>query len=165
MFNLGKQLIRVLFVSQTAAMKSLLLLIMIFSSFLAGAQAPDLSEAESHAKQNHKLILLEFSGSDWCIPCIRMEKEIFQKESFINYSKEHLVLLHADFPRLKKHQLPKEQAKKNEELAEKYNKEGAFPYTVLLDADGKVLKQWDGLVAASPEEFINQIQPFTGANN
>lgn len=146
-------------------MKLFLLSMITFACFFANAQAPNLSEAKSYAKENHKLILLEFSGSDWCIPCIRMEKEIFQKDSFVNYSKEHLVLLHADFPRLKKHQLPKEQAKNNEELAEKYNKEGAFPYTVLLDADGKVLKQWDGMVATSPQEFIKQIQPFTGANN
>jgi len=146
-------------------MKSILLCVMICFSFFARAQAPDLDEAESDAKQNHKLILLEFSGSDWCIPCIKMEKEIFQKESFIKYSKDHLVVVHADFPRLKKHQLPKEQAEKNEKLAEKYNKEGSFPYTVLLDADGKVLKKWEGLVAASPEEFISQIQAFTGASN
>ena len=146
-------------------MKFSLLSMITFICLFTNAQAPNLAEAKSYAKANHKLILLEFSGSDWCIPCIRMEKEIFQKESFINYSKEHLVLLHADFPRLKKHQLAKKQAKNNEELAEKYNKEGAFPYTVLLDADGKVLKQWDGMVATSAQEFIKQIQPFTGANN
>ena len=146
-------------------MKSILLSVMICFAFFAKAQSPNLSEAESDAKQNHKLILLEFSGSDWCIPCIKMEKEIFQQASFIKYSKDHLVVVHADFPRLKKHQLPKEQAKQNEKLAEKYNKEGAFPLTVLLDADGKVLKKWEGLVSASPEEFISQIQAFTGANN
>ena len=129
------------------------------------AQAPDLSIAEANAKENHKNILLVFSGSDWCIPCIKMEKEIFEKEGFTSYAKEHLVIMHADFPRLKKHQLPKEQVKINEELAEKYNKQGAFPYTVLLNAEGAVLKAWDGLVASSPQEFIKQIQTVTGANN
>jgi thioredoxin-related protein len=146
-------------------MKYFLLPLMLGFSLLASAQDLDLPGAEAYAKQNHKLILLEFSGSDWCIPCIKMEKEILDKESFKKFAQDHLVLLRADFPRLKKHQLPKEQAKKNEELAEHYNKEGAFPYTVLLDAEGKVLKKWDGLVAASPEEFIKQIQIFTGANH
>jgi thioredoxin-related protein len=136
---------------------------MTLCSLLTKAQSSDLSAAESSAKETHKLILLVFSGSDWCIPCIKMEKEIFEKESFKHYAKDHLVLLHADFPRLKKHQLPKEQAKQNEELAEKYNKQGAFPFSVLLDQNGKVLKEWDGLVAASPENFINQIQSIAGA--
>ncbi len=145
--------------------KILLISIISFCSFLANSQSPDLTEAELHAKENHKHILLVFSGSDWCIPCIKMEKEIFEKESFANYAKDHLVLLHADFPRLKKHQLPKDQLKRNEELAEKYNKQGAFPFTVLLDANGKELKHWDGLVASTPEDFIKQIQLTTGAAN
>jgi thioredoxin-related protein len=146
-------------------MKYVLILMMSFFSLLSKAQITDLSRAESYAKENNKNILLVFSGSDWCIPCIKMEKEIFEKEGFTNYAKEHLVIMHADFPRLKKHQLPKEQMKMNEELAEKYNKQGAFPFTLLLDAEGKVLKQWDGLLASTPQEFIKQIQSITGAHN
>src|SRR5215213_6835950 len=146
-------------------MKFLLISMITFISFTTKAQIPDLSVVEDSAKENNKNILLVFSGSDWCIPCIKMEKEIFEKEGFVNYAKQHLVIMHADFPRLKKHQLPKEQVKRNQELAEKYNKQGAFPYTVSLDTDGKVLKAWDGLVASSPEEFVKQIQKITGANN
>ena len=146
-------------------MRFLFISIMSFFSLMTKAQAPHLSAAESDAKANNKNILLVFSGSDWCIPCIKMEKEIFEKEGFTSYAKEHLVIMHADFPRLKKHQLPKDQVKINEELAEKYNKHGAFPYTVLLNAEGGVLKAWDGLVASSAEEFIEQIQMVTGANN
>ena len=144
-------------------MKFLLVSFVTLCTLFAKAQSPDLTAAESLAKENNKLILLVFSGSDWCIPCIKMEKEIFEKETFTSYAKDHLVLLHADFPRLKKHQLPKDKAKQNEELAEKYNKQGSFPFTVLLDENGNVLKQWDGLVASSPEKFIQQIQSAEGA--
>lgn len=165
MFNGRGEEIQLISSGQLKTMKFFLLFFMAIFSLIAKAQAPDLSAAEDSAKENHKNILLLFSGSDWCIPCIKMEKEIFEKESFASYSKEHLILLHADFPRLKKHQLPKDQVKKNEELAEKYNKGGAFPYTVLLNADGKVLKEWDGIVASSPEDFIKQIQSATGASN
>ena len=147
-------------------MKFLLLAMISFFSFTAAmAQAPELSVAKDSAKENNKNILLVFSGSDWCIPCIKMEKEIFEKEGFTNYAKQHLVIMQADFPRLKKHQLSKEQAKRNQELAEEYNKQGTFPYTVLLNAEGKLLKAWDGLVASSPEEFVKQIEKVTGANN
>lgn len=146
-------------------MKFLFLSIITFFSFAAKAQELDLSTAEADAKENNRNILLVFSGSDWCIPCIKMEKQIFEKESFTDYAKQHLVIMHADFPRLKKHQLPKEQEKRNLKLAEKYNKQGSFPYTVLLDAQGKVLKAWDGLIASSPEDFVKQIQTITSANN
>lgn len=151
--------------SNNKTMRVLLISIISLCSFLAKSQSPDLTVTESNAKETNKNILLVFSGSDWCIPCIKMEREIFQKESFANYAKDNLVLLHADFPRLKKHQLPKDQVKRNEELAEKYNKQGAFPFTILLDANGNELKHWDGLVASTPEDFIKQIQSTTGAGN
>src|SRR5438477_12871131 len=96
-------------------------------------------EARQVAIQNHKYILLNFSGSDWCGPCIRMHDEIFENKSFSQFSTDHLILVNADFPRLKKNQLSKEQQKKNDQLADVYNKEGTFPMTLLLTTDGKVL--------------------------
>src|SRR5438045_3270381 len=116
-------------------MKNILLALFVLVAISATAQAPTLQQAKDTAKAEHKLILISFSGSDWCIPCIRMEKEVFEKEAFHQYATEHLVVLSADFPRLKKHQLPADQQKRNEALAEAYNKKGAFPFTVLLDAD------------------------------
>ena len=68
------------------------------------------------------------------------------------------LVLNADFPRLKKHQLPADQQKQNDALAEAYNKKGSFPLTVLLDAHGHVLKEWEGVAADSPENFIAQIE-------
>ncbi|MGA9652157.1 thioredoxin family protein [Pedobacter sp.] len=115
------------------------------------------TEAQKQAKATHKQILINFSGSDWCGPCIRLRKEILESESFEQYAAANLLLVRADFPRQKKNQLPKEQVKLNESLAELYNKDGKFPYTVLVDENGKVLKSWDGFPDESPQAFVSEI--------
>lgn len=125
----------------------------------------DFEKGKTEAASSNKLIVLNFSGSDWCGPCIRLKKEIFESDAFENYSSEKLVLVNADFPRYKKNQLSKEQVKENEALAEKYNSAGIFPFTVLLDSKGKVLKQWDGLPDEAPEKFVNEIKTFDHAAN
>ncbi|MFC1223090.1 Thioredoxin-like [Pedobacter suwonensis] len=115
------------------------------------------SEAQQQAKATHKQILINFSGSDWCGPCIRLRKEILESERFEQYADQNLILVRADFPRQKKNQLTKEQVKLNEALAEVYNKDGKFPYTLLVDEDGKVLKTWDGFPNESPEAFVSEL--------
>lgn len=142
------------------------LLVALFSSILfsTGGWETDFNKAKESAQSEHKLILLNFSGSDWCGPCIRMHKEIFENNSFAQYANEHLVLVNADFPRLKKHQLSKDQQAKNDQLADKYNKDGIFPLTVLLNSDGKVLKEWQGLPPLSSEEFTRQVKEVFDAN-
>ncbi|MCC8423701.1 thioredoxin family protein [Mucilaginibacter sp. UR6-11] len=117
----------------------------------------DFNEATHEAAKSHKLILINFSGSDWCGPCIRERKEILENEVFENYAADHLILVRADFPRQKKNQLTKEQTRLNEALADKYNPDGKFPYTLLVDEHGKVLKDWDGFPNESPEKFVAQI--------
>ncbi|RYZ22459.1 MAG: thioredoxin family protein [Chitinophagaceae bacterium] len=118
----------------------------------------DFTKAQQKAQQEHKFILLNFSGSDWCIPCIKLHKELFESPVFTAFSDSSLVLVNADFPRLKKNSLSKEQEKKNEVLADKYDKEGHFPYTVLLDEKGNVVKKWDGYPNLSPQQFILQVK-------
>jgi len=115
------------------------------------------TEAQKQAKATHKQILINFSGSDWCGPCIRLRKEILESESFEEYAASNLLLVRADFPRQKKNQLSKEQIKLNESLAEVYNKDGKFPFTVLVDENGKVLKSWDGFPDESPQVFVSEI--------
>src|SRR5690349_16299822 len=83
----------------------------------------DFDKAQQTAQTEHKLIILNFSGSDWCGPCIRMHKEIFESDVFKKYATDHLVLVNADFPRLKKNQVSSEQLKKNNKLAQTYNTE------------------------------------------
>jgi thioredoxin-related protein len=118
----------------------------------------DFGKAQKEAGNNNKLILLSFSGSDWCGPCIRMKKEIFGSDAFNNYASEYLVLVRADFPRQKKNIPDKEQVLRNEALADKYNPQGKFPFTLLLDASGKILKEWDGLPKLTPEQFVDEIK-------
>jgi len=117
----------------------------------------DFNVAKIDAIKEHKRILINFSGSDWCGPCIRLRKEILETGTFDDYAKDHLVLVRADFPRQKKNQLSKEQIKLNESLADKYNAEGKFPYTLLVDENGKVLKTWDGFPNESPEQFVADV--------
>jgi thioredoxin-related protein len=117
----------------------------------------DFSDAQKQATQEHKLLLINFSGSDWCGPCIRLRKEILESSTFESYASGHLVLVRADFPRQKKDQLSKEQVKLNEALADKYNPDGKFPYTLLVDENGKVLKDWDGFPNETSDQFVSQI--------
>ncbi|MFN8406913.1 MAG: thioredoxin family protein [Sphingobacteriaceae bacterium] len=117
----------------------------------------DYNQAVAEAERSGKMILLNFSGLDWCGPCIRMEKEIFESEVFDTYAQKNLVLLRADFPRLKKNRLSETQVKKNESLADKYDSQGKFPYTVLMDTKGKVLEEWEGLPNSKPSAFVSEI--------
>lgn len=118
----------------------------------------NLDEAKQLAKKEHRHILLNFSGSDWCGPCIRMHKEIFESDVFKKMSDKDLVLLNADFPRTKKNQLSPKQQELNNAIADKYNSKGSFPLTVLLDENGKVLKEWDGFPKEKLDEFVDEIK-------
>lgn len=109
---------------------------MLFSFFNSSGQTwlTDYSSAIEEAESTEKNILLVFSGSDWCAPCIRLKKEVFFSAEFSQYSKT-LVLLNADFPR--KRVKNKDLIKHNEALAERFNPNGAFPLVVLLDPNGE----------------------------
>jgi thioredoxin-related protein len=142
-----------------------LMLILFTSLFIPYTKwVGSFEDAKKIAIEKHQMILLNFSGSDWCGPCIRLRKEIFESAVFKEYSDSSIVLLNADFPRLKKNKLSKEQTKQNEALADKYNPKGKFPFTLLLNADGKILKAYDGFPDISPEEFINEIKAVCNAN-
>ncbi len=139
------------------------LLIFAFLLFIAKPVTwlGDFSKAQAEAAASHKLIVINFSGSDWCGPCIRLRKEILESDKFNDFAADKLVLVRADFPRQKKNQLSKEQVKLNETLADKYNPDGKFPFTLLVDEHGKILKEWDGYPNESTDQFIDQIKAFT----
>ena len=130
----------------------------IFISLVSLNWHHDMSEAKQIAQREHKHILLNFSGSDWCGPCIRMHSVIFGSDVFKQMADTDLVLINADFPRKKKNQLSKEQQEINNRIADQYNAEGKFPYTLLLDAKGKILKTWDGYPSESPESFTMEVR-------
>ena len=113
----------------------------------------DLPKAQAKAKQENKSVLLDFTGSDWCGWCIKLNKEVFSKPEFAEYAKKNLVLVEVDFPRRKK--LSPAQTKANEALSEKYDIEG-FPTIVLLGADGKLLGKTS--YAPNPTAFIAELE-------
>lgn len=93
-------------------------------------------DARKAAADKKVPILVDFSGSDWCGWCVKLDKEVFSKDEFQKFAKDKLVLLLIDFPKRKA--LPAEQAKANQELAERYGVQG-FPTVLLLDAEGREL--------------------------
>ena len=103
-----------------------------------------LDEAQTAAEASNKSILLVFSGSDWCGPCIKLKKSVLSGDAFQTFANDNVVLLLADFPRRKKNKLSSEQQSLNDALAERFNPEGQFPLTVLLDASGQKLASWSG---------------------
>ena len=139
-----------------------LFFLLISNLFFPGWES-DLEKARQLAVKDHKFILLNFSGSDWCGPCIRMHQEIFSGDGFKKFADDNLVLVQADFPLLKKNQLPKEQQKRNDRLADQYNAKGIFPLTILLATDGKVVKKWEGFPSITPEQFISQVKAACNA--
>lgn len=144
-------------------MKVLSVFFIAISIFIAVGWETDFEKAKEKAAKEHKFVLLNFSGSDWCIPCINLKRTIFENTSFQNFADSNLVLINADFPRLKKNQLAKDQQKNNEKLADKYNPDGIFPYTLLLNAEGKVLKSWEGLPDFTAGQFILLLKETTDA--
>jgi len=132
-------------------------LVMVLLCAFTSDWETDFALARTKAQQEKKYILLNFSGSDWCGPCIRMKHELFEEAAFKAFADTSLILVNADFPRQKKNRLPKAQQDQNDQLAEAYNPAGSFPYTVLLDENGKTIKAWDGFPKESVGVFINEI--------
>ena len=117
----------------------------------------DWDTAKVEAEQANKKLILVFSGSDWCIPCIKLEKEIWENSSFIQYAEQHYVLFRADFPKRKKNKLPETIQHLNDRLASEYNPKGYFPLVVVLDTQGKVKGQL-GYEKLTPEAYIALIE-------
>lgn len=145
----------------TKKITALLIFMSLFSSILTKAQnwETNFEQAQQLAKQQNKALILVFSGSDWCAPCMRLENEIWKSEEFQNYAKEHYILYRADFPRKKQNQPDEQQMKANKQLAEKYNRSGFFPFVVVFDTNGKVVGE-TGYKKMSPKEYINHLNSF-----
>jgi len=142
--------------------KIIFISLLLFSSVNLIAQnwLTDFSEAKQLATSENKTIILVFQGSDWCAPCIKLDREIWSSEEFKAYAKDHYVMLQADFPRKKKNSLSEIQQEKNNKLAEKYNKNGYFPFVVVLDKNGKVLKE-SGYLKTTPSKYIEQLNTIS----
>lgn len=145
-------------------MKWVFLLVCASFSYVMPHWLTDIEIAKKEAHESDRLILLSFSGSDWCGPCIRLKEEVFSSDAFGKLADSSLVLCNADFPRSKKNQLPLDQQKKNEALAELYNPYGKFPFTVLLSSEGKLLRAWDGYPQSNKQLFLDQLKAACDAS-
>ena len=139
-----------------------ILIIVIASVVTASAQEwqTDFVKAKAIALKEGKPIVLVFQGSDWCAPCIKLDREVWSTDAFKNYAKGHYVMLQADFPRRKNNALSESQIKANAHLAETYNTNGIFPFVVVLDSKGKVLGE-TSYKKTTPENYIKELNAFT----
>lgn len=112
------------------------------------------TKAQQEAKAQNKLLLMDFTGSDWCGYCIALDKEVFSKPEFKEYASKNLVLLELDFPRRKA--LPAETTEQNQRLAIQYQIQG-FPTIVVFDASGKPLAKL-GYMRGGPTAFIAELE-------
>ena len=138
--------------------KTLLLLAGLLAgqlTVLADVQwSTDLPASQANARKDKKLVLVNFTGSDWCSWCKKLQKEVFTTKEFDEYAKKKLVLVEIDFPNQKK-QSP-DLKKANEALQSKYKAEG-FPTIVVLNGEGKELWRQVGYMPGGPSAWITKL--------
>ena len=141
--------------------KTLNIIFFMLLSFSINAQdwQTSFDKAQKTSSKESKPIVLVFQGSDWCAPCIKLDRQVWNTDAFKAYAKKHYVMLRADFPKKKKHALSKEQTKANAKLFEVFNKNGVFPFVVVLDSKGKVLGE-TSYKKSTPENYIKGLNSF-----
>ena len=117
---------------------TILFMIVMTRSLVYGQIYEDAEKVFRLSEETQKPILLVFSGSDWCAPCIKFHNNVLSQESFLSYAADHFFILKADFPQRKK--LPAERKAQNEQLADQFNPAGQFPHIVLLNPDKKLIR-------------------------
>ena len=140
---------------------NVLLLLLCSLPISAQEWLTDLDTAKEIASKENRPIVLVFQGSDWCAPCIKLDKQVFSTETFKHYAKNNFVMLQADFPKKKKNALTENQQLKNNNLAEKYNQRGIFPLVLMLDQDGNVLGE-TGYFKTDVSTYISHLESLKG---
>ncbi len=128
------------------------------AAFAAAGWDDNYEKALAKAKAEKKMVLLDFTGSDWCGWCMKLDKEIFSKKQFKDYAKENLVLVEIDFPQSKR------QAKKLKEQNAKLQKEfgvSGYPTVWVLSPEGEKLGRL-GYMEGGPEPFIAKLNELKG---
>jgi thioredoxin-related protein len=137
----------------------LLFLLLFFKISYSQNWKSSFEETKSQALAENKNIVLVFSGSDWCAPCIKLDKTVWQSEEFKKESETNWIIYKADFPKKKANQLSPTLTESNKLLASKYNTSGNFPLVVLLDKNGTVLGI-EGYKNFSASDYIKLIHSF-----
>jgi protein disulfide-isomerase len=140
--------------------KTIFLLISLLATaqlcFAAGWET-DYAKALETAKRENKRVLVDFTGSDWCGPCIQLNKRVFSRPEFIDYAEKNLVLVEIDYPQRKKQS--ETLVKQNERLAQQYRiEEKGYPTLVLLDPAGKIVRELQGYDGETPADIIAWIE-------
>lgn len=115
----------------------------------------DMEEAQKVAKAEGKDIFMFFTGSDWCVWCIRLENEVLSKKEFLDYAEENLVLVDLDFPQ-GEGIISEEQWEHNDKWAEKFKPKG-YPTVILTDADANGFAQ-TGYREGGAEKYIAHLK-------
>ena len=148
-------------VSETGSVKTLratvgaiaFLLLAVSPAWAKPGWQTDFKKAQEEARSNKKLVLLDFTGSDWCGWCIRLDKEVFSKPEFKEYASKNLILVEIDFPRGR--ELSGSERAQNEELAKRFGIQG-FPTIVVLDGEGKKVGEL-GYAPGGPSAFLAEL--------
>ncbi len=143
-YNLNTLRIRILFLCP--------LLILACAGFSQKDLHPE--DVFTRARAEQKVVLMIFSGSDWCLPCIRLEKTIFADSSFLEYAKPKLLVFRVDFPQRKK--LSQAEIETNEKLADEFNPHGVFPLLLLVNPNRSVITTLK-FERYTTERFIDEI--------
>jgi thioredoxin-related protein len=144
--------------------RNLFLILLAWLATSAGAFAADwqtdYGKALEMAKSQNKRVLLDFTGSDWCGPCIELRKQVFSRPEFHAYAEKNLILVEIDYPQRKKQSA--ELKLQNEKLSRQYGiDEKGFPTVVLLDPAGKVVREFTGYDGETTAGLIGWIEGKT----
>ncbi len=128
------------------------------AALAAAGWEDDYAKALAKAKTEKKMVLLDFTGSDWCGWCVKLDKEVFSKTEFKTYAKDNLVLVDLDFPRGK--QQSKMLKEQNEKLQKEFGIRG-FPTIIVLNPEGQKVGQL-GYMEGGPTAFIAKVNELKG---
>ena len=128
------------------------------AAFAKPGWSEDFAKASAQAKAEKKMLLVDFTGSDWCGWCIKLDKDVFSKPEFQEYAKKNLVLVEADFTANGKAK-SKEFGKQQDAMLVE-NKVQGFPTVVVFNAEGK--KVGETGYKPSPAEFIAELEKLKG---
>lgn len=121
----------------------------------------DFDAAAAQAKKEGKDLLVDFTGSDWCGWCIKLDKEVFAHDAFLQPATKQYVLVSLDFPKSREAKAKVPNPKRNEELQKKYEVRG-FPTILLMTADGEVYGQ-TGYQPGGPEKYVEHLNKLRAA--
>ena len=128
---------------------------MLATSSHAADWKTDYDQALVASAQTKKPMLINFTGSDWCPPCIAMHKRVLSKPDFLEFAQKNVILLEIDLPR--RRELPPQLMEQNYRLKQQFHVE-SLPVLVLANAEGKILGQVEGYAGETPSDVIGWLQ-------